>query len=318
MTATQMGIPVFTAPYQHQHSVAELVISFLVLLARQTTDRSMEIHRGEWNKISDGCIEVRGKTLGIVGYGHVGSQIGVLAESMGLRVIFYDREAHMPIGRAEPKASLEDLLVEANFLVISVSEMTENDNMISSRQLSLMKKRSFVINVSYGKAIDLESLADAIENGHIAGAALDSFPTQERNAKNAKFSHRLQKMPNVILTPSIGDYTAETTARIGYEVAFSMVRFNNEGSTVGATNFPSVGSWPLKPDCRRIVNMHRNVRGFLKEIDNILATYNVGKQVLETKDKLGYLIADINASEVATEIVSQLALLSNTIRTRIL
>ncbi|KAJ3317863.1 ATPase of 26S proteasome regulatory subunit 4 [Blyttiomyces sp. JEL0837] len=310
-TSQTMGIPVFTSPFQHQGSVAEMVISMIVLLARQVGDRSKEIHKGEWNKVSAGCIEVRGKTLGIVGYGQVGSQLGVMAESLSMRVIFYDTLSLMPIGRAEPKASLEAVLKEADFVALNVSSLPENVNMIGQKELALMKKNSYIINGSYERAIDEEALAAAIKSGHLAGAALDCFPNQPR-AKKSTFTSPLAGLKNVIMTPNIGDVTVEAEVRVGTEVANSVYRFISEGSTVGSTNFPSVAAWPLKAGTRRILNMHRNVRGVLQEIDYILSAYNVGKQVLDTREGLGYLIADIATEEVTTEIVSQLALLAST------
>ncbi|KAJ3203854.1 hypothetical protein HDU67_009896 [Dinochytrium kinnereticum] len=318
-TAQAMGIPVFSAPFQHQGSVSEIIISYIVLLARQIGDRSKEIHTGEWNKISKGCNEVRGKTLGIVGYGQVGSQLGVMAEALSLRVIFYDTVNLMPIGRAEQKLTLDDVLAESDFVAINVSPLVENDKMIAAPQFAKMKKGSFLINTSYGDAVDLDALADAVKSGHLAGAAIDVFPqSQSPKSRKDRFESVLLGLPNVILTPHIGDMTIEADHRVGFEVASAISRFISEGATVGAANFPSVAAWPLKVGSRRILNMHWNKRGVLQEIDYILSAYNVGKQVLDTRDGMGYLIADIATEEVTTEIVSQLALLAHTIRTRIL
>ncbi|KAI8814978.1 D-isomer specific 2-hydroxyacid dehydrogenase [Cladochytrium replicatum] len=313
-----MGIPVFNSPYQHQLAVAELIVSSTVLLARQIGDRSREIHEKEWNKVSANCYEVRGKTMGIVGYGHIGSQLGILAEAMGMKVIFYDDVAVMPIGNAEPRESLNDLLSQSDFVSINVSLTPENSKMIGKEQIAKMKKGSYLINAAYGEAIDLDALSEALKSGHLRGAALDAFPQSLTDVKAETFSNPFEGCKNVILTPQIGDKTIESFERMGSEVATALVRYVTDGTTVGAINFPSIAAWPLRPNTRRIVNMHRNVRGVLKEIDNILAAYNVGKQVLDTKDGLGYLIADIGTDSVTAEIVSQLALLANTIRTRIL
>ncbi|KAJ3106412.1 hypothetical protein HDU97_006397 [Phlyctochytrium planicorne] len=316
-TAQAMGIPVFSAPFQHQGSVSEIIISYIVLLARQIGDRSREIHSGEWNKISKGCMEVRGKTLGIVGYGQVGSQLGVMAEALSMRVIFYDTVNLMPIGRAEQKLTLDELLTESDFVALNVSAIPENNKMIGEAQLAKMKKGSFLINTSCGESVDVNALAAAIKSNHLAGAAIDVFPSEPKS-RSDKFSSPLQNLSNVILTPHIGDLTIEGDIRVGSEVANAIKRFIAEGSTVGAANFPSVAAWPIKPGSRRILNMHWNKRGVLQEIDYILSAYNVGKQVLDTKEGMGYLIADIATEEVTTEIVSQLALLAHTIRTRIL
>jgi D-3-phosphoglycerate dehydrogenase / 2-oxoglutarate reductase len=326
-TSQAMGIPIFTAPYQHQHSVAELIISYIVLLSRQIGDRSKEIHSKNWNKTSNDCHEVRGKTLGIVGYGHVGSQLGIMAEALSLRVIYYDSVALMPIGRASPCASLADLLSTSDFVSINVSNIPENKRMIGQKELALMKPKSYLINTSFGDAVDQDALADAIKSGHLAGAAVDSFPTQtELEAfSSSKFNSPLQNLPNVILTPHYGihkvnvaRFTTESAQRAGTEITLSISRYINDGTTSGAVNFPSLAAWPLKPGCCRILSMHRNVRGVLREIDHILSAYNVGKQVLDTKEGVGYLIADVFTESVSKEIVSQMAMLANTIRTRII
>jgi len=317
-TARIMGIPVFVSPYQHFHSVAEMMISSIILLSRQITDRSKECHSGIWNKLSANCNEVRGKTLGIVGYGHVGSQLGVMAESLSMRVIFYDTVALMPIGRAKPKDTLEELLAESDYVALNISAGPENVKLIGKKELEAMKKGSYLLNASFEEAVDIDALASALKSGHLRGAAIDVFPSQPATTKSTSFQTPLQNLPNVILTPSIGDRTVEAKERMAIEVAQSIVSYILDGTTHGAVNFPSIAAWPLKAGSRRILNLHRNVRGVLKEIDNILSAYNVGKQVLDTKDGIGYLIADVSTDTVATEIVSQLALLSNTIRTRIL
>ncbi|KAJ3195471.1 hypothetical protein HK101_012038 [Irineochytrium annulatum] len=319
LTSYILQIPVFSSPFQHQGSVAEMIISFIVLLARKIGDRSKEIHQGEWNKVSNGCTEVRGKTLGIVGYGQVGSQLGVMAEALSLRVIFYDTINLMPIGRAEQKPTLDQVLAESDYVALNVSDGPENVKFIGKQQLAKMKKGSYLVNCSFGDAVDLDALAEALKSGHLAGAAIDAFPNQPKT-KNAKFPTPLAGLKNVILTPNIGDTTTEADVRVGAEVSSSIVRFIREGSTVGSANFPSVAAWAHKQGSRRILNMHRNKRGVLQEIDFILSSYNVGKQVLDTKDGMGYLIVDVEvaSSDITTEIVSQLALLAHSVRTRIL
>ncbi|KAJ3314691.1 hypothetical protein HDV04_005697 [Boothiomyces sp. JEL0838] len=314
-TAQLMGIAVFTAPYQHQASVAELIISKIVLLSRQIGDKSREIHRKEWNKTSNNCNEVRGKTLGIVGYGHIGSQLGVMAEALSMRVIFYDTLALMPIGRAQPVNSLNELLEQSDYVSISISSETENKNLIGKGQIQKMKKGAYLLNHSYGHAVDLDALAEAIKSGHLRGAGIDVFP--EEPVKSKEFKSVLQNVFNVILTPHYAPNTIETSIRIGSEVTLSIVKYIKDGTTSGSVNFPSISASEVKPGHCRILSMHRNVRGVLREIDHILSAYNVGKQVLDTKDKVGYLIADVSTEKVSTEIVSQMAMLANTIRTRI-
>lgn len=318
-TAQSLGIPIFTAPYQHQTSVAELIISQIVLLSRQIGDRSKEIHTTNWNKTSNNCNEVRGKTLGIVGYGHVGSQVGVLAEALSIKVIFYDQASIMPIGNSVAVASLDELLQSSDFVTINITHCHENKGLFLAEQFQRMKKGSFLINASFGDAVDHAALAQAIKSGHLGGAAVDVFPEGVEPVKGvSKFVSPLQNLPNVILTPHYGKLTIESAIREGTETTASVVRYINDGTTFGATNFPSVSAWPLKQGSCRIMSMHKNVRGVLREIDNILSAYNVGKQVLDTKDGVGYLIADVDTENVSTEIVSQMAMLAATIRTRIL
>ncbi|KAJ3336702.1 hypothetical protein HDU93_002322 [Gonapodya sp. JEL0774] len=285
--AQEMGIPVFSSPYGHSYSVAELSICFIISLARQLMDRSMEMHRGEWNKVSSDCYEVRGKTLGIVGYGHIGSQLGVMAESIGMRVIFYDIATVLPIGRSQPQASLAALLPVSDFVAICVSPTAENRHLFGENEIRQMKKGAYLINTSYSEAVDFEAAAQALKAKNLAGAAFDVFPNTPLS-NQASFQHPFASLKNVIMVPNLGDATQQAHERVGHDVANSIVRFLNEGASVGAVNFPSIQSWPLKSGTRRILNMHRNVRGVLKEIDYILSAYNVGKQVLETNGKLGY------------------------------
>jgi D-3-phosphoglycerate dehydrogenase len=244
--AQSLGIPVFTAPYQHQHSVAEFIIASIVLLSRKVPDQSRQIHDGIWNKVSKGCHEVRNKTLGIVGYGNVGSQLGVLAEALSLRVIFYDNQSIMPIGRAQPMDSLSDLLKESDFVSICVSSTPENKNLFSTNELEKMKPSSYLLNSSYGSAVDLHALAASIKAGHIAGAAIDVFPD------NYKEVNCLKDIPNVILSDGLAPNTIECATRIVQEVTRSIVQYMNFGSSVGSVNYPSIAAWPLKPGTRRV------------------------------------------------------------------
>ncbi|RKO91553.1 hypothetical protein BDK51DRAFT_17722, partial [Blyttiomyces helicus] len=289
-------IPVFNAPYQHFHSAAEMVISYLILLSRQVGDRSREIHSGEWNKTATNCNEVRGKTLGIVGYGHVGSQIGVMAEALSLRVIFYDTVSLMPIGRAQPVDTLDELLERSDYVALNVSNLAENVGMIDRPQLEKMKKGSYLINVSYNEAVSSQDMPEGGREGSVYPSHID---------------------PNPPFHLTLGDETLEARTRVGEEVTTSLIKYLTDGTTHGAVNFPSIAPGPLKPGFRRLLNIHKNVRGVLQEIDYILSAYNVGKQVLDTKDGIGYLIADVSTEHLATEIVTDLAQLANSIRTRI-
>lgn len=247
VAAQSMGIPVFTAPYQHQHSVAEFIIASIVLLARNVADQSRQIHDGVWNKASKGCHEIRNKTLGIVGYGNVGSQLGVLAEALSLRVIFYDNQSIMPIGRAEPMDSLSELLELSDFVSINVSSTPENSNLFSKAEFKKMKPSSFLLNSSYGNAVDLDALAVCIKSGHIAGASIDVFPDNYRKI------HCLRDIPNVILSDGLASNTVECSTRIVQEVTKSIVHYIANGSTVGAVNYPSIAAWPLKHGTRRVL-----------------------------------------------------------------
>ncbi|KAH9269135.1 hypothetical protein BASA83_008886 [Batrachochytrium salamandrivorans] len=264
---------------------------------------------------STNCVEVRGKTLGIVGYGHAGSQLGIMAEALSLRVLFYDDISLMPIGCAQPIDTLDELLAQSDYVVVNVTPSPENSNLFDKDILSKMKKGSYLVNVSAGDAVNHEDLAESIKSGHLSGAAMDVFPAQYVDGQ--MFKSPLQSMRNVILSPNIAGDTIESRRRIVTEITGNIVRYISEGTTIGSVNFPSVAAWPLNSGNRRIICMHRNVRGVLREIDQILSAYNVRKQVLDTKDSFGYLIADVMTEQLSTEIVSQLSMLASTIRTRI-
>lgn len=251
---------------------AEYIIANIVLLSRQIGDRSREIHAGTWNKVSKSCWEVRNKTLGIVGYGHVGSQLGVMAEALSLRVIFYDSVSLMPIGRAQPMDSLEGLLAESDFVSINVSKIPDNNNLFSKKEFAAMKKNASLINTSYGEAVDLEALKEAITSGHLHGAAIDVFP----ESVVASGSCCLQGVPKVILSHEAAHETEECHERIVGEVTHAIVQYLSIGTTVGAENYPSISAWPVRPGSRRIINVHKNVRGVLK----VCAYFNAHNVIL--------------------------------------
>jgi D-3-phosphoglycerate dehydrogenase / 2-oxoglutarate reductase len=260
-TAASLGIAVFNSPFSNSRSVAELTIAEIVCLARQLTDRSAELHRGTWNKVSAGCWEVRGKTLGIVGYGHIGSQLSVLAESMGMSVVYYDIVPLMAMGMARQVTSLNDVLDRADFVSLHVPELPETRGMIGKEQLQRMRHGSYLINNARGSLIDVPSLIDALRSGQLAGAAIDVFPSEPagngdyfgatqlaKGGQPAAWADDLRSLKNLILTPHIGGSTEEAQSAIGVEVANALIKYVNEGTTVGAVNMPEVSLRSLMAD----------------------------------------------------------------------
>ena len=316
VAAKGQGIAVFNAPHSNTRSVAELVIAEMIALSRQLGDRNTKAHEGEWVKSAEGSKEVRGKTLGIVGYGHIGSQVSVLAESMGLKVCFYDAIKKLPLGNARVMSSLEELLQESDFVTLHVPEIPETMNMIGEKELSQMKKGSYLINASRGTVVVIEALVSALKEKHIAGCAVDVFPVEPSSNKE-KFSSPLQGLSNVILTPHIGGSTEEAQKNIGIEVAESFRRFLKIGSSSGAVNFPNV-DLPVKQGTSRILNVHRNEPGVLGEINGIIskAGANIEGQFLSTDDKIGYLVMDVHSSQ-ADQLATDINKLSRSIRTRV-
>jgi D-3-phosphoglycerate dehydrogenase / 2-oxoglutarate reductase len=292
-SANQFGVPVFNAPHSNTRSVAELVLAEMVALSRQLGDRSMMAHKGEWMKSADGSREVRGKTLGVVGYGHIGSQVSILAESFGLKVLFYDVIKKLPLGNAQAKSSLEELLIDSDFVSLHVPETPETKNMLTAKQLNLMKKGSYLINASRGTVIDIDDLVAALKNNHLAGCAIDVFPEEPASNKE-KFKSPLQGLKNVILTPHIGGSTEEAQFAIGLEVAESFRKFIKFGTTAGAVNFPNV-DLNAKKNVTRIMNVHRNEPGVLGELNGFIseAKANIQGQYLSTDSNIGYLVTDL-------------------------
>ncbi len=315
--ANRAGVPVFNAPFSNTRSVAELVIAEIVLLARQLGDRSREVHAGTWRKVASGCYEVRGKTLGIVGYGHIGSQVGVLAEAMGMRVVSFDIRTTMSIGNARALDLLDELLSTSDFVTLHVPETPQTKNLMGRRELGKMKPGSYLINASRGTVVDIEALADAVRSGHIAGAAVDVYP-EEPETNSDGFVTALQGLPNVLLTPHIGGSTEEAQAAIGREVAISLLRYIEQGTTTGAVNFPGA-ELPRAEQTHRLVNVHQNVPGVLRDINRIVSdrNANIRSQLLATDNHVGYLIMDLD-SDVVREVSSDIAGLQTSIRTRVL
>ena len=282
--------------------MAELVVSEVIALARQYFERAFELRQGIWNKQSKGCWEIRGKTLGIVGYGHIGSQLSVLAEAFGMRVLFYDVINLMPLGSARQVESLSALLAQSDFVTLHVPDLPETRNMISDKELAQMKKGSYLINNARGSVVDIPALIKAAESGHIAGAALDVFP-HEPGANGAPFdvqlnpwADELRALKNIILTPHIGGSTEEAQRMIGEEVSGALTRYLDFGSTVGAVNFPEVDLRAItteQPDHIRICHVHVNQPGVLRQVNEVLSPYNVEKQYSDSKGDIAYLMADI-------------------------
>lgn len=314
--ARKKGVAVFNAPHSNTRSVAELVIAEMIALSRQLGDRNSLAHRGEWMKSAEGSREVRGKTLGIVGYGHIGSQVSVLAEAMGLQVLFYDVLKKLPLGNARAVVSIDELLRHSDFVTLHVPEIPETMNMISKRELALMKKGSVLINASRGTVVVIEDLVNALKEKHIAGCAIDVFPIEPASNKE-KFTSPLQNLPNVILTPHIGGSTEEAQRAIGLEVAESFRRYLKIGSSSGAVNFPNV-DLPVKKGTSRILNVHRNEPGVLGEINTIIsqAGANIEAQYLSTDDEIGYLVMDVHSTH-APELAENISKLKRSIRTRV-
>jgi D-3-phosphoglycerate dehydrogenase len=287
------GIPVFNAPFSNTRSVAELVIGEIVMLMRQVLPRSAAAHAGEWMKSAVGAHELRGKTLGIVGYGNIGTQLSTLAEAMGMRVLYHDRTDKLRHGNTEPAGSLAELLAVSDVVSLHVPDTTETAGMIDAAALAAMKPGAFLINNSRGSVVDLPALADALRSGHLAGAAVDVFPKEPASNKE-RFVTPLQGLPNVILTPHVGGSTEEAQERIGAEVARKLIDHAMSAATAGAVNFPQVQPSPMRPGAVRFAHVHRNVPGVLGGVNAALsaAGLNVVAQHLQTDGDTGYVVVD--------------------------
>lgn len=314
--AKNLGLPVFNAPHANTRSVAELVIAEMISLSRQLGDRNMKAHSGDWMKTADGSREVRGKTLGIVGYGHIGSQLSILAESMGMKVVFYDIIKKLPLGNAKAMRTMEELLQVSDFVSLHVPETPQTKNMITKSEIKHMKKDSCLINASRGTVVVIEDLVEALKSKHLAGCAIDVFPVEPASNKE-KFVSPLQGLANVILTPHIGGSTEEAQYSIGLEVSESFRKFLKIGSTAGAVNFPNV-DLTLVSGVKRIQNVHKNEPGVLGEINGIISKHgaNIQGQFLSTDDKIGYLVIDVETNS-ADELAQEIQKSSRSIKTRI-
>ncbi|MDN5874993.1 MAG: phosphoglycerate dehydrogenase [Sinobacteraceae bacterium] len=318
-TAAINGIPVFNAPYSNTRSVAELVIAESVLLMRGIPAKNMACHRGDWTKSADGSYELRGKTLGIVGYGHIGTQVGVLAEAMGMRVIYYDIEPKLALGNAQPVVSLDELLATADIVTLHVPRTPQTDWMMGAEQIRKMQPGSMLINASRGTVVEIEPLADALKSEHLAGAAVDVFPVEPKG-KEEKFVSPLVGLDNVLLSPHIGGSTQEAQHNIGLEVAAKLVRYSDNGSTLSSVNFPEV-NLPEHAGSSRLLHIHRNQPGVINNVNKLFADsgVNVNAQYLRTRDKVGYVVIDLEANEAQTlKLKDQLAAIDGTLKTRLL
>ncbi|WP_372947328.1 phosphoglycerate dehydrogenase [Mariniphaga sp.] len=317
LAAKQQGVPVFNAPFSNTRSVAELVIAEIVMLMREVPARNAAAHRGDWLKAVGNSCEVRGKNLGIVGYGHIGSQVSILAEAMGMNVLYFDIEKKLSLGKAYACESLSELLKKSDVVTLHVPETSETRNMISIEQFSQMKKGSLLINASRGSVVDYEALAQFLKNGHLAGAAADVFPT-EPASNTEKFSSPLQDFDNVLLTPHIGGSTQEAQENIGLEVAEKLIRYSDNGSTVGAVNFPQVSIQP-NYDKQRFLHIHKNMPGLLKDINFVFTNkgINIAAQYLQTDAEIGYVIIDAECNN-CDKILKELKAIPHTIRARML
>lgn len=321
--ALARGIAVFNSPFSNSRSVAELVLAEIISLSRFLGDRNNEMHAGLWTKTARNSHEIRGKVLGIIGYGHIGSQLSVLAESMGMRVIFYDVQQIMPLGMATSMSTLDDVLAEADFVSLHVPETYDTVKMIGERELSLMKPGAKLINASRGMVVDLKALTVALQAGQVGGAALDVYP--EEPEANGLWKTGLEGLKNVILTPHIGGSTEEAQAAIGAEVSQAMIKFLDQGTTLGSVNFPELSlrvntfEQPSSPYPCRLLNVHRNVPGVLLKINQILGQFNIEKQVCESRGHYSYIMADVsaNCSKDLEHIFESIFQLSEAIATRI-
>jgi D-3-phosphoglycerate dehydrogenase / 2-oxoglutarate reductase len=317
--ARQRGIPIFNAPFSNTRSVAELVIGEIVMLLRRIFPRSSAAHKGGWDKSATASHEVRGRTLGIVGYGNIGSQLSTLAEGMGMKVIYYDHTDRLRHGNTEPVENLHDLLVQSDIVSLHVPETPATHGMIGEAELRLMKRGAYLINNSRGTVVDLDALSRTVREGHLAGAALDVFPV-EPSSNSDRFQSPLQGLENVILTPHIGGSTEQAQDRIGREVARKMVDYFDSGSTMGAVNFPQV-QLQARSLGARFSHVHRNAPGMLRRLNEVFLQrdINIFAQYLETDKEVGYVVLDADlAGQSSSEILDEIRGLDGTIRARLI
>lgn len=315
--ATEKGVAVFNAPYSNTRSVAELVMGLMIMLIRKVPDKNKAAHEGIWLKDAKGCFEMRGKTLGIIGYGNIGSQVSVLAEGFGMKVVFYDVERKLPVGNAQAVSKLSDVLKQADIVTLHVPSDKTTRNLINATTLAQMKKGALLLNYSRGDVVDLAALKKALDKGHIAGTAIDVFP-EEPEKNGAAFHSELQNVSNVMLTPHIGGSTEEAQFNIGIDVAVKMVNYLENGSSYGSHTVPSLNLSP-QANTHRILHIHRNILGVLGEINTKLSSHNINivGQYLKTNEQIGYVVLDIE-SKLSKEALSLLKEVKGSIKVRML
>lgn len=316
--ALRLGIPVFNAPFSNTRSVAELVLGEILLLLRKIPEANAKAHRGEWQKSASGCHECRGKNLGIIGYGHIGTQLGILAESLGMQVSFYDIETKLPLGNAQQVPQLAKLLKESDIVTLHVPETALTKNMIGEQEFALMKEGSLFLNASRGTVVHIDALCRALESKKLAGAAIDVFPVEPASNKDP-FISPLCRFDNVILTPHIGGSTQEAQENIGLEVTEKLMKYSSIGSTVSAVNFPEVSLPPAADGVIRLLHIHENRPGMMKKINEFFDTHsiNIAAQYLQTHQEIGYVVLDIETDK-ADEVLDYLSHIDGTIMCRIL
>ncbi|MEI6669490.1 MAG: phosphoglycerate dehydrogenase [Acidobacteriota bacterium] len=315
--AMMRGIPVFNAPFSNTRSVAELVLAEVILLMRGTAAKNALAHRGVWDKSATEAREVRGKTLGIVGYGSIGSQLSVMAEALGMHVSFYDAVTKLPLGNARAVGSLEELLVTSDVVTFHVPETPATRGMMGRPQFARMRAGALIVNASRGSVVDIDAACEALDSARLAGAAFDVFPS-EPEANDQEFVSPLRRFDNVILTPHIAGSTVEAQANIGIEVAEKLVRYSDNGTTLSAVNFPEV-SLPSHPGHHRLLHIHHNVPGVLSRVNAVFSAdgINISGQYLMTNARIGYVVSDV-AAESSALALRNLASIEGTIRTRVL
>lgn len=316
-TAQSLGIPVFNAPYSNTRSVAELVIAEIISLLRGMTDKSHSVHTGTWPKSAKGSFEARGKTLGIIGYGNIGSQLSVLAEALGMNVIYYDVDSKLPMGNAEPVRSMDQLLERADVVTLHVPQLPSTKEMMTKREFDLMKEGAIFINASRGQCVVLEDLHEALVSKHLRGAGIDVYP-KEPKSNDEPLDCPLRGLPNVILTPHIGGSTQEAQANIGLEVADKLIRFIENGTTLHSVNFPEI-KLPRQPGTKRLLHIHRNQPGVVSAVIHQLADndINIRAQALMTKGNIGMMLLDMNDDD-SKLVVEKIRQIEGTIRSRLL
>ena len=315
--AKARGIPVFNAPFSNTRSVAELVLGEILLLMRNVPQANAEVHRGVWNKSATGSHEVRGKKLGIIGYGHIGSQLSIIGESLGMDVYFYDIENKLPLGNAKQVRSLEELLSSCDVVSLHVPELPSTKNLMNAERIAQLKQGAILINAARGTVVDIDALAQALKDGKIHGAAIDVFPIEPASI-NEEFVSPLREFDNVILTPHIGGSTAEAQENIGFEVAGKFVKYSDNGSTLSSVNFPEV-SLPEHEGTKRLLHIHENRPGILNKLNQIFveADLNIAAQYLQTDPKIGYVVVDVETND-ASPLLTKLKEIDGTIRARVL